>query len=202
MTQLVAVRRGASAACSACSCRTQFTPESRRASASRHARAHWFRRSSKAARRGQGRHQGRRRDHVDQRPRRFANAAELRNSIGVLRIGEKVEIGLLREGKPRRVTAVIGERYRRDAEAPAQIHPAFEGATLTNADNSAGVLVQSRSPRQPGRAERLRTNDVILAIGRDRITNLEQLRAAVQERELRSRSRSSAVARRLVFPVG
>ena len=30
--------------------------------------------------------------------------------IGLLRIGEKVEIGLIREGKPRRVTAVIGER--------------------------------------------------------------------------------------------
>ena len=42
--------------------------------------------------------------------RNVTNASELRNTIGLLRIGEKVEIGLIREGKPRRVTAVIGER--------------------------------------------------------------------------------------------
>jgi hypothetical protein len=34
---------------------------------------------------------------------------ELRNTIGMLKVGETVAIGLLREGKPRTVTAVLRE---------------------------------------------------------------------------------------------
>ncbi len=41
------------------------------------------------------------------------SASELRNSIGMLRVGDKVEIGLLRDGKPMKVTALIAERSRR-----------------------------------------------------------------------------------------
>jgi S1-C subfamily serine protease len=73
--------------------------------------------SRRGRRRRQGGHQGRRRDHVDQRLSRSPTPAELRNSIGLLRIGDKVDIGLIRESKPRRVTAVIGERTGGDADA-------------------------------------------------------------------------------------
>src|SRR5450432_3505069 len=38
------------------------------------------------------------------------SASELRNSIGMLRVGDKVEIGMLRDGKPLKVTALIAER--------------------------------------------------------------------------------------------
>jgi Do/DeqQ family serine protease len=111
--------------------------------------------------------------------RTVANAGELRNAIGLLRIGEKVELGLIREGKPRRVTATIGERNGADAEGAAQIHPAFEGAALTNAANNAGVLVENVADGSPAQQAGLRANDVILAIGRVRVTNVDQLRQAV-----------------------
>jgi Do/DeqQ family serine protease len=111
--------------------------------------------------------------------RTVANAGELRNAIGLLRIGEKVELGLIREGKPRRVTATIGERSGADAEGAAQIHPAFEGAALTNAANNAGVLVENVADGSPAQQAGLRANDVILAIGRVRVTNVDQLRQAV-----------------------
>ena len=111
--------------------------------------------------------------------RNLTNASELRNSIGLLRIGEKVELGLIRDGKPRRVTAVIGERDGADAEGAAQIHPAFEGAALTNAANNAGVLVENVAEGSPAQQAGLRANDIILAIGRVRIGNLDQLRQTV-----------------------
>ena len=131
----------------------------------------------------------------------IANSTELRNSIGLLRIGEKIEIGLLRDGKPRRVTATIGERSGADADAAAQIHPAFEGASFTDADNGGGVVVQSVTAGSPAAQAGLRQNDVILGIGRERIANLDQLRAAVKGADSFAitiqRGRS-----RLVFPVG
>ena len=67
--------------------------------------------------------------------RAVSNSADTRNTIGLLRIGEKVEIGLLRDGQPRRVTAVIGERDGASPEGAAELHPAFEGASLGNAPN-------------------------------------------------------------------
>jgi Do/DeqQ family serine protease len=132
--------------------------------------------------------------------RTIGNASELRNSIGVLRIGEKVEIGLLREGKPRRVTAVIGERSGTDADAAAQIHSAFEGAAFSNADGG-GVLVQSVAAGSPAAQSGLRANDVILQIGRERIANVDQLRATLKG----VNSFAITIQRgrsRLVFPVG
>jgi serine protease Do/serine protease DegQ len=133
--------------------------------------------------------------------KQIANSTELRNSIGLLRIGDKVELGLLRDGKPRRVTAVIGERSGASADAAAEIHPSFEGAAFTDAENGGGVVVQTVAAGSPAAQAGLRPNDVILGIGRERIANIEQLRAAVKGVDSFAitiqRGRS-----RLVFPVG
>jgi Do/DeqQ family serine protease len=107
--------------------------------------------------------------------------AELRNLIGMLAIGEKVEIGLIRDGAPKRVTAVIGERADR-ARPPGRVHPALEGATLSDADRGTGVVIQAVADGSPAARNRLRANDLIIGIDRQRITNVEQLRGAVQNR--------------------
>lgn len=109
-----------------------------------------------------------------------SNSTELRNTIGLLRIGEKVELGLIREGKPQRVTAIIGERNTATGDSAAQIHPALEGASLTNAENGGGVLIQTVAEGSPAAQSGLRPNDVILGVGRVRIANLDQLRAAIK----------------------
>jgi Do/DeqQ family serine protease len=130
-----------------------------------------------------------------------ANAAELRNNIGMLRIGEKVEIGLIREGKPRRVTAVIGERDGTNGDSAAEIHPALEGASLSNAENKQGVVVRSVAEGSPAAQSGLRPNDVILGVGRIRVTTVEQLKAAVKD----VNSFAITIQRgnsTLVFPIG
>jgi Do/DeqQ family serine protease len=130
-----------------------------------------------------------------------ANATELRNTIGLLRIGDKVEVSLIREGGPRRVTAVVGERSDSSPEAAGQIHPAFEGAALANADGNGGVLIRTVAESSPAAQNGLRPNDVIVAIGRVRITNLEQLRTAIRG----ANSFAITIVRgnsTLVFPIG
>jgi len=133
--------------------------------------------------------------------RNVTNATELRNSIGLLRIGEKVEIGLIREGKPRRVTAVIGERDGTNGDSAAEIHPALEGASLSNAENKQGVVVRSVAEGSPAAQSGLRPNDVILGVGRTRVTTVDQLRAAVKD----VNSFAITIQRgnsTLVFPIG
>ena len=102
--------------------------------------------------------------------------AELRNAIGLLRVGEKVEIGLLREGKPRRVTAVISESVSADSGSAETIHRALEGATLGDAPEGSGALVRSIEPGSPAAQTGLRNNDVIIGVNRNRVTSVKDLR--------------------------
>ena len=103
--------------------------------------------------------------------------SELRNSIGLMRVGDKVEIGLLRDGKPVKVTAIIADTTATTQPGPAEsIHKAFEGATLTDAPDGGGALVKSVEPGSAAAQSGLRNNDVIVGANRGRVTTLQQLR--------------------------
>ena len=103
--------------------------------------------------------------------------SELRNSIGLMRVGDKVEIGLLRDGKPVKVTAIIADTTAATQAGPAEsIHKAFEGATLTDAPEGGGALVKSVEPGSAAAQSGLRNNDVIMGANRGRVTNVQQLR--------------------------
>jgi serine protease Do/serine protease DegQ len=133
--------------------------------------------------------------------RTVSNSSETRNLIGLQRIGDKVEIGLSRDGQPRRVTAVIAERDDASGQGAAEVHAAFEGAALSSAGSGGGVTIQSVAEGSPAAANGLRPNDIIIAIGRQRVQNMEQLRAAVKDATAFTVTirRGNAT---LVFPVG
>src|SRR6184192_1435566 len=110
--------------------------------------------------------------------------SELRNTIGLLRVGDKVDIGLVRDGKLMRVTAVIADPAAELAGGPASIHKAFEGATLVDAPDASGALVRSIEPGSAAAQAGLRADDVIVGANRGRVGNL---------RELRERAKGTAV---------
>ena len=110
--------------------------------------------------------------------------SELRNSIGLLRVGDRVEIGLVRDGKPLRVTAVIADTTAELTGGPVSIHKSFEGAVLADAPDGGGALVRSVEAGSAAAQAGLRAEDVIFGANRGRVSNL---------RDLRERARSSAV---------
>jgi serine protease Do/serine protease DegQ len=109
--------------------------------------------------------------------------AELRNVVGLLRVGDKVDIGLLRDGNSKRVTAVLAAIVTPAAVAPAKHAAAaatphgLDGADIIDAPEAAGALIKSIEPGTPASLQGLRENDVIVRVNRERVTNLEQLRA-------------------------
>jgi S1-C subfamily serine protease len=112
---------------------------------------------------------------------------ELRNAIGLLRVGEKVEIALLRDAQARKVTALIEEPKGAAAPPPAPAatdkepaHRGLTGAALVDAPEAGGVLVRSVAPGSAAAAAGLRADDVIVAANRARVTNLAQLREAAK----------------------
>jgi Do/DeqQ family serine protease len=108
------------------------------------------------------------------------DASELRNTIGMLRIGDKVEIGLLRDGKPHKVTALISERSELETANAVDINKGLEGAELHDAPDNGGVLVKTIQEGSPAAQNGLRANDLIVGVGRTPITNTKGLKEAVK----------------------
>src|SRR5450755_458799 len=77
------------------------------------------------------------------------DAAELRRTIGMLRVGDKVDVSLLRDGKPRSVTALIAERSDLETANAVEINKGLEGADLGDAPDGSGVLVKAVQENSP-----------------------------------------------------
>jgi len=110
--------------------------------------------------------------------------SELRNSIGLRRVGDKVDIGLVRDGKPLKVTAVIADTATEAPGGAASIHKSFEGATLSDAPEAGGALVRSVESGSAAAQAGLRAEDVIVGANRGRVGSV---------RELRERAKGAAV---------
>jgi Do/DeqQ family serine protease len=114
------------------------------------------------------------------------NSGELRNAIGMLHVGDKVEIGLLRDAKPHKVSALIAERPEPEpatvaAAAPAaDISKGLDGAELADAADGGGALVSKVLEASAAAQAGLRTNDVIVGVGRTPVANLKAFREAAK----------------------
>jgi Do/DeqQ family serine protease len=108
------------------------------------------------------------------------DSATLRAGIGQLRVGEKVELGLLRDGKPRKVTALIGERGDTESASVDEIAKGLEGADLLDAADAGGILVKSVQEGSPAAQGGLHPNDVIIGVGRNPVSDLKSFREAAK----------------------
>lgn len=109
-------------------------------------------------------------------------SADLRNAIGLIRIGDKVTLNILRNGKPKTVQAVIEEPHQ-DKLTGKKIHPRLDGATLGNIEEDSplygkvdGVQVVNVKRGSPAAITGLRPGDIITSLNREDIKNLNELK--------------------------
>ena len=110
--------------------------------------------------------------------RTIRSASELRRTIGMLRVGDKVELGVIRDGKPQKLTALVGEKNAAESGSAGGIHKSLEGAELADAPSGGGVTVKSVQEGSPAAQAGLRANDLIVGIGRIPVANLKAFREA------------------------
>ena len=128
------------------------------------------------------------------------NPGGLRNVIGLMRPGDEVTVGYVREGNQRTVTAALGElRPSAKPQQLAEIDSVFEGAEFATNDESradfnglGGILATLVEPGSTAFLRGLRTGDIITHINRQRVRSVD----AAQEITEGARSVILQVSRR------
>jgi Do/DeqQ family serine protease len=108
---------------------------------------------------------------------------ELRAKIASKGAGTDIELTLLRKGKRKTVTVTLGDATQSVVVAK-EIHPALEGATLTNGKTQRGndgVVISELVARSPASLIGLQDGDVIIGINRVKIDNVVDLRNSLDE---------------------
>ena len=114
-----------------------------------------------------------------------AGSSDLRNAIGLLRVGTAIELGLLRSGKQLKLRAVIADAQadsRPSAIMGEQLSGAVLGAISDNhplAGRIDGVQIREVQHGSPAWSAGLRTDDIIESVNRLPVASLDDVAAAV-----------------------
>lgn len=108
---------------------------------------------------------------------------DLRNTIGLLRVGDKLTLEIQRNGKRQVINTSVGEasELKEAATATATVANAkLEGAQFGPAEDGNGVEVSEVKPQSPAARNGLRPGDVITAINRRPVRSVAEFQRAVK----------------------
>lgn len=116
---------------------------------------------------------------------KVASAGELRNTIGLLRTGDKVDIRYLRDNESHSASAELGSAEDRLLSG-AEIHPGLAGASFApaSASSDSGVEVTAVEEGSPAAQRDLRSGDVITAVNRVLVRNLRDLSSIAENNRI------------------
>ncbi|WP_168385304.1 serine endoprotease DegP [Erwinia amylovora] len=107
----------------------------------------------------------------------ISSFAALRAQVGSLPIGTKMELGLIRDGKPIKVNLALQQSSAAKVDS-ATIYTGIEGADLSNYDVKGvkGVKVDNLKAGSAAARIGLKKDDIILGVNQHAVTNLGELR--------------------------
>ena len=114
--------------------------------------------------------------------RAVSNLNELRNRLGMMPVGERVRVELLREGRRQTVTATISKLAATEI-ASGTLHSGLEGASFSNIPETSplsgrvqGAMIVQVEEGSTAMRNGLRAGDVVTSVNRRPITSVEDLR--------------------------
>jgi Do/DeqQ family serine protease len=106
-------------------------------------------------------------------------AADLRNKIGLMRVGETLNLDVLRDGKPLKIKAKVGDIGGQEI-ANGNVPEALKGATFKDLERGknygldGGVLVAQVEPGSAADRAGLNVGDIIVSVNRVAVNNLRE----------------------------
>jgi shikimate kinase len=116
------------------------------------------------------------------------SSRKLRNFIGLVRVGEEIEIDVLREQSRVRLSVRVGGEASGEPLGAVDAPPALQGAMLRDLEQGdsaygriEGVLAAQVEPGSPAARNGIRPGDIIVAVNRRRVRNAEELESAFDQ---------------------
>jgi serine protease DegQ len=110
------------------------------------------------------------------------SASDLRNRVGLMPLGEKAHMTVVRDGRKMELTVAIEKAPDAIKTAAVMQRPTLEGATFESregAQKAEGVEVTAVERDSPAWRVGLRPNDGVVAVNRKPVTSLDQLDGAL-----------------------
>ncbi|MDU0352818.1 DegQ family serine endoprotease [Paraglaciecola aquimarina] len=108
---------------------------------------------------------------------------ELRAKIASKGAGSELELTILRKGKRKQIDVTLGDATQA-VVAAKEIHPALEGAVLTNGktkQGDSGVVISELQSRSPAARIGLQDGDVIIGVNRKPVDTVIKLRNELED---------------------
>ena len=108
------------------------------------------------------------------------SASAMRNMVGLMRVGAKMDITVIRDGKEKKLTAIIEDEVEQSI-AGEKINPRLEGATFESHDEGGNkfLVVSNVSRGSAAWNARLRNGDLILSVNRAPVKTLADLKKMI-----------------------
>jgi serine protease Do/serine protease DegQ len=115
--------------------------------------------------------------------REVQSSAQVRNEIGLLRIGDRVKIGILRNGKARTLTATVEDQVTKSIQGK-KLSKFLAGAEFgeVNQETARGSVsgIEVLSVTGKAASAGLRKGDFILSVNKRRVKNIQDMKTALQ----------------------
>ena len=119
----------------------------------------------------------------------ITDGLELRNAVGLLQIGQKVHLKVLRNNKERDITVTVGKAQDETASND-DLFPDLQGASYAGVKNtgsgngpSAGIQVSNIQPDSPAAQAGLRDGDVIVSVNRQKVATVNEFRKLASKKQ-------------------
>jgi Do/DeqQ family serine protease len=121
--------------------------------------------------------------------REVKNASDVRTAVGLLRVGDTVDIEYVRDGKTHEIKPRIAEPKQERINGDA-LNPRLAGAVFSTIDENSklygrvqGVLVSDVALGSAAQRAGLRRGDIVVSVNRHPTTSLEELKRAVSKKD-------------------
>lgn len=115
--------------------------------------------------------------------RKVKGSHQIRNVIGLLQVGDKAEIELIRGNERKSVVAILGKPQRAQLSGD-KLHRSLKGTVLaaTEKDQVEGILFAKIEEKSYAWRSGLRPGDIIVSANQYRVRNLGQLKKVIDPR--------------------
>jgi len=112
------------------------------------------------------------------------SSSAMRNVVGMLRVGEKMKMEIIRDNRRKIITAVIKDKED-EAVAGKKVHARLAGATIEQISEAGDdyLVVAEVEQNSPAWNSSIRKGDIILSVNRIPVKTLEEFKKVVGNRD-------------------